>query len=113
MLYRAQFIRGVFIMAFKEYDLTQSIEDMNARQLRLYISRGAAQANERLKTMKDIPEYLADIQEDERLKGHISSSGNFLQGTSSMSKKEMQDYAKQLRDFNFMNTKSKYARDVE
>ena len=100
-------------MAFKEYDVTQSIEDMNARQLRLYISRGAAQANERLKTMKDIPTYLADIQEDERLKGHISSSGNFLQGTSNMSKKEMQDYAKQLRDFNFMDTKSKYARDVE
>ena len=100
-------------MAFKEYDLTQSIEEMNARQLRLYISRGAAQANERLKTMKDIPAYLADIQEDERLKGHISSSGNFLQGTSNMNKKEMQDYAKQLRDFNFMDTKSKYARDVE
>ena len=100
-------------MAFKEYDLTQSIEEMNARQLRLYISRGAAQANERLKTMKDIPAYLADIQEDERLKGHISSSGNFLQGTSHMNKKEMQDYAKQLRDFNFMDTKSKYARDVE
>ena len=100
-------------MAFKEYDLTQSIEEMNVRQLRLYISRGAAQANERLKTMKDIPAYLADIQEDERLKGHISSSGNFLQGTSNMNKKEMQDYAKQLRDFNFMDTKSKYARDVE
>ena len=80
-------------MAFKEYDLTQSIEEMNARQLRLYISRGAAQANERLKTMKDIPAYLADIQEDERLKGHISSSGDFLQGTSNMNKKEMQEYA--------------------
>ena len=100
-------------MAFKEYDLTQSIEEMNARQLRLYISRGAKQANERLKTMKDIPAYLADIQEDERLKGHISTSGDFLAGTSSMNKKEMQDYAKQLRDFNFMDTKSKYARDVE
>ena len=100
-------------MAFKEYDVTQSIEDMNARQLRLYISRGAAQANERLKTMKDIPAYLADIQEDERIKGHISSSGDFLQGTSNMKKKEMQDYAKQLRDFNFMDTKSKYARDTE
>lgn len=100
-------------MAFKEYDLTQSIEEMNARQLRLYISRGAKQANERLKTMKDIPAYLSDIQEDERLKGHISSSGDFLAGTSSMNKKEMQDYAKQLRDFNFMDTKSKYARDAE
>jgi len=100
-------------MAFKEYDVTQSIDDMNVRQLRLYISRGAAQANERLKTMKDIPAYLADIQEDERIKGHISSSGDFLQGTSNMNKKEMQDYAKQLRDFNFMDTKSKYARDVE
>lgn len=100
-------------MAFKEYDLTQSIEEMNARQLRLYISRGAKQANERLKTMKDIPAYLADIQEDERLKGHISTSGDFLAGTSNMNKKEMQDYAKQLRDFNFMDTKSKYARDVE
>ena len=100
-------------MAFKEYDLTQSIEEMNARQLRLYISRGAKQANERLKTMKDIPAYLADIQEDERLKGHISSSGDFLAGTSNMNKKEMQDYAKQLRDFNFMDTKSKYARDTE
>ena len=100
-------------MAFKEYDLTQSIEEMNARQLRLYISRGAKQANERLKTMKDIPAYLADIQEDERLKGHISTSGDFLAGTSNMNKKEMQDYAKQLRDFNFMDTKSKYARDTE
>ena len=100
-------------MAFKEYDLTQSIEDMNARQLRLYISRGAKQANERLKTMKNIPAYLSDIQEDERLKGHISTSGDFLAGTSNMNKKEMQDYAKQLRDFNFMDTKSKYARDVE
>ena len=100
-------------MAFKEYDLAQSIEEMNARQLRLYISRGAKQANERLKTMKDIPAYLADIQEDERLKGHISSSGDFLAGTSNMNKKEMQDYAKQLRDFNFMDTKSKYARDTE
>ena len=100
-------------MAFKEYDLTQSIEDMNVRQLRLYISRGAAQANERLKTMKDIPAYLSDIQEDERIKGHISSSGDFLQGTSNMKKKEMQEYAKQLRDFNFMDTKSKYARDTE
>jgi len=100
-------------MAFKEYDLTQSIEEMNARQLRLYISRGAKQANERLKTMKDIPAYLSDIQEDERMKGHISSSGDFLAGTSSMNKKEMQAYAKQLRDFNFMDTKSKYARDTE
>ena len=100
-------------MAFQEYDVTASIQKMTARQLRLYISRAAEEANRRIETSRDIPLYMQDIITDERLKGHISKDGNFLKGTSFMDKQQMQDYAKQLRDFNFMDTSSKYAKDTD
>lgn len=100
-------------MAFQEYDVTASIQKMTARQLRLYISRAAEEANKRIESSKDIPVYMQDIITDERLKGHISQDGNFLKGTSFMNKQQMQDYAKQLRDFNFMDTSSKYAKDTD
>lgn len=100
-------------MAFQEYDVTTSIQKMTARQLRLYIKRGAEEANRRIESSKDIPLYMQDIITDERLKGHISKDGTFLKGTSFMDKQQMQDYAKQLRDFNFMDTSSKYAKDTE
>ena len=97
-------------MAFKEYDRTASIQTMNARQLRLYISRGAKEANERLQTLdpNKMPDAMKDIYMDA-----ATHQGRFLQGTSNMSKAQMQEYAQKLRDFNFMDTKSQYARDRE
>ena len=97
-------------MAFKEYDRTTSIQTMNARQLRLYISRGAKEANERLQTLdpNKMPDAMKDIYMDA-----ATHQGRFLQGTSNMSKAQMQAYAQKLRDFNFLDTKSEYARDRE
>ena len=97
-------------MAFKEYDRTASIQTMNARQLRLYISRGAKEANERMQTLdaNKLPDAMKDIFMDV-----ATHQGRFLQGTSHMTKAQMQEYAQKLRDFNFMDTKSAYARDRE
>lgn len=102
-------------MAFKEYERTASIQQMNARQLRLYISRNAKEANARLKTLDPdtMPDTMKDILKEESWKGHISNKGTFLAGTSDMSKGMMQKYAEALRDFNFMDTESKFTRDKE
>lgn len=97
-------------MAFKEYDRTASIQTMNARQLRLYISRGAKEANERMQTLdpNKLPDAMKDIYQEV-----ATHQGRFLAGTSHMSKADMQEYAQKLRDFNFLDTKSSYARDRE
>lgn len=97
-------------MAFKEYERTASIQQMNARQLRLYISRSAKEANERLSTLdpKSMPDTMRDIFQDA-----ASHKGVFLAGTSNMSKKDMQAYAEKLRDFNFLDTESSFAKDAE
>lgn len=97
-------------MAFKEYERTASIQQMNARQLRLYISRSAKEANERLSTLdpKSMPDAMRDIFQDA-----ASHKGVFLSGTSNMSKKDMQAYAEKLRDFNFLDTESSFAKDAE
>ena len=97
-------------MAFKEYERTASIQQMNARQLRLYISRSAKEANERLSTLdpKTMPDAMRDI-----FQNAASHKGVFLAGTSNMSKKDMQAYAEKLRDFNFLDTESTFARDAE
>lgn len=97
-------------MAFKEYDRTASIQTMNARQLRLYISRGAKEANERMQSLdpNKLPDAMKEIYREV-----ATHEGRFLAGTSRMSKADMQEYAKKLRDFNFMDTKSAYARDRE
>ena len=97
-------------MAFKEYERTASIQQMNARQLRLYISRSAKEANERLSTLdpKTMPDAMRDIFQDA-----ATHKGVFLAGTSNMSKKDMQAYAEKLRDFNFLDTESSFARDAE
>lgn len=97
-------------MAFQEYDRTQSIQEMTARQLRLYISRGAKEANERMESLdaNKLPDAMKDIFMDA-----ASHDGKFLAGTSRMSKAQMQDYAQKLRDFNFLDTSSEYARDRE
>lgn len=97
-------------MAFKEYERTASIQQMNARQLRLYISRSAKEANERLTTLDPdaMPDAMRDIFQDA-----ASHKGVFLSGTSNMSKKDMQAYAEKLRDFNFLDTESTFAKDAE
>lgn len=102
-------------MAFKEYERTASIQQMNARQLRLYISRNAKEANARLKSLDPdtMPDSMKDILKEESWKGHVSNKGTFLAGTSDMSKGMMQKYAEALRDFNFMDTESKYAVNKE
>lgn len=97
-------------MAFKEYDRTTSIQQMNARQLRLYISRSAKEANERLSTLDPnaMPEAMKQVYQEA-----ATYKGVFLQGTSTMSKAEMQNYAQKLRDFNFLDTESAFAKDAE
>ena len=97
-------------MAFKEYERTASIQQMNARQLRLYISRSAKEANERLSTLdpNTLPDAMRDI-----FQNAASHKGVFLSGTSFMSKKDMQAYAEKLRDFNFLDTESSFAKDAE
>lgn len=97
-------------MAFKEYERTASIQQMNARQLRLYISRSAKEANERLSTLdpNTMPDAMRDI-----FQNAASHKGVFLSGTSNMSKKDMQAYAEKLRDFNFLDTESNFAKDAE
>ena len=97
-------------MAFKEYERTASIQQMNARQLRLYISRSAKEANERLSTLDPnaMPDAMRDI-----FQNAATHKGVFLAGTSNMSKKDMQAYAEKLRDFNFLDTESSFAKDAE
>lgn len=97
-------------MAFKEYERTASIQQMNARQLRLYISRSAKEANERLTTLdpNTMPDAMRDI-----FQNAASHKGVFLAGTSNMSKKDMQAYAEKLRDFNFLDTESTFVKDAE
>ena len=99
-------------MAFQNYKQTESIQTMTARQLRLYISESAAEAQERIDSLKggieDLPQAMQDIYAE--ISGR---SGKILKGTSNLSKEEMQYRAFMLRDFNFMDIYSGYAKNAD
>lgn len=98
-------------MAYQEYNDTQSLNDMTTRQLRLYISRKSTEAQKRIDSM-DLKKSPHALQEQayyitDRNGSHVKRS------TSNMSKAEMVEYAYQLREFNLLDTTSKYSRDIE
>ena len=99
-------------MAFQNYKQTESIQTMTARQLRLFISESAAEAQERIDSLKggveDLPQAMQDIYAE--ISGR---SGKILKGSSNLSKEEMQYRAFMLRDFNFMDVYSGYAKNAD
>lgn len=98
-------------MAYQEYNETQSLNDMTTRQLRLYISEKSTEAQKRIDSMnlQKSPRALQDqaYYITDRTGTHVKRS------TSYMSKAEMVEYAYQLREFNMLDTTSKYSRDIE
>ena len=111
-------------MAEREYrrtnekgKLTSSIpiQEMSTRQLRKYVREHADEANKRIESIKDIedaPEALRDQLFMLRSFGS-GRSGGVMKDTSSMSKIDMVEYAYALRDFNMLDTVSKYSRDAD
>ena len=98
-------------MAYQEYNETQSLNDMTTRQLRLYISRKSDEAQKRIDSM-NLQKSPHAVQEQafyitDRTGSHVKRS------TSNMTKAEMVEYAYQLREFNMLDTTSKYSRDIE
>lgn len=98
-------------MAYQEYSETQSLNDMTTRQLRLYISEKATEAQKRIDTM-NLQKAPHALQEQayyitDRSGSHVKRS------TSNMTKAEMVEYAYQLREFNMLDTTSRHSRDKE
>lgn len=96
-------------MAFQAYEDDQSIHSMTTRQLRLYISQKAKEAQLRADTLPDdaskaVMEAYDDIAD---------RNGRIKAGTSTMSKAEMREYAYKLRTFNKLDVESKYAEKTE
>lgn len=96
------------------------IQEMTTRQLRRYIRERAEEAQERLTSIQNdkrlnledtsraFQDQLAYVQNF----GH-GRSGGIMKDTSRMSKETMAEYAYALRDFNMLDTESKYARDLD
>ena len=111
-------------MAEREYrrtnekgKLTSSIpiQEMSTRQLRKYVREHAEEANKRIDSIKDIedaPEALRDQLFMLRSFG-TGRSGGVRKDTSHMDKIDMVEYAYALRDFNMLDTVSKYSRDAD
>ena len=91
------------------------IQDMSTRQLRMYIRERADEANKRISTIKDIedtPQALQDQLFTLQSFGR-GRSGGVIKDTSRMDKVDMVEYAYALRDFNMLDTSSKFSRDQD
>lgn len=91
------------------------IQDMSTRQLRMYIRERATEANKRLDTIRDIEDTPQALQDQLFVLQTFGSgrSGGVIKDTSLMDKITMVEYAYALRDFNMLDTTSRYARDQD
>ena len=101
-------------MARQPYTEDQSIHSMTTRQLRQYISDKADEAQKRIDSAD------AEIKTGEVTKAYreayweiIGRGGKVKRSTSNMSKEEMREYAYALRQFNSLDTTSRFAQSVE
>lgn len=91
------------------------IQDMSTRQLRRYIRERADEANKRISTIKDIEDTPQALQDQLFMLQSFgrSRSGGVIKDTSRMDKVDMVEYAYALRDFNMLDTSSKFSRDQD
>ena len=94
---------------------TIPLQDMTTRMLRKYIRENAAEANERLNTIKDLSDTSQAFQDQiDYLKSFGSGRGGGIKSdTSRIDKETMVEYAFALRDLNQLDTYSKYSRDQD
>ena len=97
-------------MAFQEYESDQSIHSMTTRQLRLYISDMATEAQERLDSLD---KGTADRALRESISSITNRSGKVMRSTSNMDKAQMREFAYALRTFNTMDTDSGFAHKTD
>ena len=91
------------------------IQDMSTRQLRRYIRERADEANKRISTIKDIEDTPQALQNQLFMLQSFGRgrSGGVIKDTSRMDKVDMVEYAYALRDFNMLDTSSKFSRDQD
>lgn len=91
------------------------IQDMSTRQLRRYIRERADEANKRISTIKDIEDTPQALQDQLFMLQSFGRgrSGGVVKDTSRMDKVDMVEYAYALRDFNMLDTSSKFSRDQD
>lgn len=98
-------------MARQPYNESESLQNMTTRQLRQYIADKATEAQARIDSM-NMEKAPASVQDQARYITDKSGS-KVKRSTSYMSKAEMVEYAFDLREFNMLDTTSKYSRDIE
>lgn len=91
------------------------IQDMSTRQLRRYIRERADEANKRISTIKDIEDTPQALQDQLFMLQSFGRgrSGGVIKDTFRMDKVDMVEYAYALRDFNMLDTSSKFSRDQD
>lgn len=91
------------------------IQDMSTRQLRMYIRERADEANKRISTIRDIEDTPQALQDQLFMLQSFGRgrSGGVIKDASRMDKVDMVEYAYALRDFNMLDTSSKYSRDQD
>ena len=91
------------------------IQDMSTRKLRRYIRERADEANKRISTIKDIEDTPQALQDQLFMLQSFGRgrSGGVIKDTSRMDKVDMVEYAYALRDFNMLDTSSKFSRDQD
>ncbi len=91
------------------------IQEMSTRQLRKYIRERADEANKRISTIKDIEDTPQALQDQLFMLQSFGRgrSGGVIKDTSRMDKIDMVEYAYALRDFNMLDTSSKFSRDQD
>ena len=91
------------------------IQEMTTRQLRKYIRERAAEANERISSIKDFSDTSKAFQDElDYIKSFGSGRGGGIKSdTSRINKETMVEYAYALRDLNQLDTYSKYSRDED
>ena len=108
-------------MAEKDYHYGEQnkgvtpIQDMSTRQLRRYIRERADEANKRISTIKNIEDTPQALQDQLFMLQSFGRgrSGGVIKDTSRMDKVDMVEYAYALRDFNMLDTSSKFSRDQD
>lgn len=94
----------------KNTGLPKNIHSMTTRELRGYIADQAEEAQERLSSidLDDASKAFRDAASDITYK-----NGRVIRSTSNMSKEEMREHAYLLRQFNSLDTESKFAESID
>lgn len=98
-------------MAREPYKSTEALSTMTTRQLRQYISDKATEAQSRLDGLEldKAPRYLKEAAYEIT---NLSRT-KVKRSTSMMTKAEMREYAESLRQFNILDTSSKFHKKAE